>query len=101
MKTKNITQDDKLVGIIEEYSKKEIMPILLDYLDNLDSLDDESICVDYNDGTFFYLIGKEQFGDTDFRRTGIKRVIIDNGSTFQVYGDYTYRIEDGGYLYVE
>lgn len=101
MKSKNITQDGKLVGIIEEYSKKEIMSILLDYLNNLDFLEDESICVDYNDGTFFYLIGKEQFGDTDFRSTGIKKVIIDNGSTFQVYGDYTYRIEDGRYLYIE
>ena len=101
MKTKNITQDGNVIGIIEEYTKQEIMPLLLDYLDNLDSLDDESICVDYNDGTFFYLIGKEQFGGTGFRRTGIKKVIIDNGSTFQVYGKSTYRIEDGRYLYVE
>lgn len=100
MKIKHISQYFNEVGIIEQYTKQEIVPILLDYLDNLDSLDDENIYVEYNDGKYFQLIGKEQFGDTNFKRTGIKKVIIDNGSTFQVYGDYTYRIEDGC-LYVE
>ena len=84
------------VGIIEIYTKKEILSIIEDYITNIDSFDDESIYIEYNDGKYFYLIGKEQFGTiTTFKKRDIKKVVIDNGSTFQVNGKYKSRIEEG------
>lgn len=91
-----MTKQEFEVGTIELYAKKEILPIIEDYISNIDSLDDESIYVEYNDGKYFYLIGKEQFGTiTTFKKRDIKKVVIDNGSTFQVNGKYKSRIEEG------
>ena len=82
-------------GTIELYAKKEIISIIEDYINNIDSLDDESIFIQYKSGDSFYLIGKDHFGSiTTFKNRDIEKVIIDNGSTFQVCGKYQYRIED-------
>ena len=90
-----MTKQELDLGTIEAYSKKEIISIIEDYISNIYSLDDESIYVEYNDGKYFHLIGKEQFGTTTFKKRDIKKVVIDNGSAFQVNGEYKYRIENG------
>ena len=101
MKRLSITHYFEEIGTIEVYTKKEILPIIEDYINNIESLDDENIFIQYKNGKYFHLIGKEHFGTiTTFKKGDIEKVIIDNGSTFQVWGKYQYHIE-GGCLFVE
>ena len=90
MKTINIGNQ-----IIEEYtSLKEIVSMVVDnYITNMDYLiPDQTLYIEYKDGSSYYVSDCIEYGK--FKKTGIKKVIEDNGSTYAVYGNYSIRIED-------
>ena len=85
---------------VEEYKTlKGIMSRVMDnFINNKDYMtDDMTLYIEYKDGSTYYLGGS--FDDGKFKKTGIKNVIIDDG-TYAVYGDWIPRME-GGALYIE
>ena len=103
MKTIIVTHYFKEIGIIEKYTLKEIIQLIMDsYINNMDYItDDMSLYVEYKDGKYFQICGGNVYGNTKFKKTGIKRVIEDNGSTYSVYGPYKTRIECDEFLYID
>jgi len=85
--------------VYEYKTLKGIMSEIMDnFINNKDYMsDDMTLYVEYRDGSTYYLGGS--FDDDKFKKTGIKNVIIDNG-TYAVFGDWIPRIE-GGALYIE
>lgn len=78
--------------IIEECTRKEIVTNLEELIENKEEFDG-SIYVEYKDGRFYQLIDGEECGNRSYKRNDIYRIIVDNGSTYQVYGKYDYYVE--------
>lgn len=85
--------------VYEYKTLKGIMSEIMDnFINNKDYMsDDMTLYIEYKDGSTYYLGGS--FDDDKFKKTGIKNVVIDNG-TYAVFGDWIPRIE-GGALYIE
>lgn len=75
--------------IVEECSRKELVEEAASAVADARAgyyWDDCSIWIDYDDGTYFSYIEGDM--DGDFKKQHIKGIVIDNGSTYEVYGDY-------------
>lgn len=75
--------------IVEEYSRRELIEEIDDCLrDFRDGYiwDDYSIWVEYSNGGWFSYMEGDIEGR--FLKTNITGIIISNGSTYEVYGDY-------------
>lgn len=85
--------------VFEYKTLKGILQQIMDnFINNKDYMsDDMTLYIEYKDGSTYYLGGS--FDDGKFKKTGIKNVIIDDG-TYAVYGDWIPRYE-GGALYIE
>lgn len=86
MKAYTIT-DDNCKIIIEKYILKEVINLIMDnYINNKDYLDEEQyVSIEYKDGSSYTLYGNgEEIGK--FKKSGIVKVIEDNGNTYSVYG---------------
>ena len=86
MKAYTIT-DDNCKIIIEKYTLKEIIDLIMDnYINNKDYLVEEQyVFIEYKDGSSYILYGDgEEIGK--FKKTGIAKVIEDNGWTYSIYG---------------
>ena len=87
MKSYTITTDNNCELIIEKYTLKEIIDLIMDnYINNKDYLDEEQyVSIEYKDGSSYILYGDgEKIGK--FKKNGIAKVIEDNGCTYSVYG---------------
>ena len=86
------------ITCVEEYSRKEMLGRVDDLLDLLDTPNyiDDTVWIEYDDGSFFYLDAYYGVVEGSFKRQHIKGIIIDNGSTYEVYGKY--RLTDGNML---
>ena len=87
MKSYTITTDDNYQLIIEKYTLKEIINLIMDnYINNKNYLDEaQYVSIKYKDDSSYILYGDgEEIGK--FKKTGIAKVIEDNGCTYSVYG---------------
>lgn len=80
---------------------KEIKSMIMDcYINNKEYLIEQSLFIEYKDGTTYYLSDTEEEGT--FKKTGIKTVIESNPCTFSLYGDYRiYNVDDMDMEYSE
>lgn len=77
------------ITYVEECTRKELLESISYAVDDARSgyyWDDYSIWVEYDDGSYFSYIE----GDMDgvFRKQHIKGIIVSNGSTYEVFGQY-------------
>ena len=75
--------------IVEERSRKDLVETVSDAIEDARNgyyWDDCGIWVEYDDGGYFSYIDGDM--DGSFRKQHIKGIVIDNGSTSEVYGDY-------------
>lgn len=87
MKTYTITTKNNCELIIEKYTLKEIINLIIDnYINNKEYLNEEQyVSIEYKDGSSYTLYGNgEEIGK--FKKNGISKVIEDNGNTYSVYG---------------
>lgn len=71
------------------------------FTENMDSVsDDESLWVQYKDGSHFHVSGA--YVEGEYKKTGIETVIISNTSTNQAYGNFQiYNMDDTEEKYSE
>lgn len=69
----------------EHYTLKQ-MQYVIDAANDGDFTEDDTICIEYKDGSFFYYNGSEQL-DHKIRKTDIKAVIYQNAGTEAFYGE--------------
>lgn len=95
MKTYKINEQ-----IIEDCTLKEIKEIIMqDFIENRGYLsEDESLYIEYKDGSYYYLCSDGE--DGKFKKTGIKKVVIDNAETYQIYGHCDMRIMNDGVVMI-
>lgn len=100
MKTKTYATNHGIT-IVEECTRKEFAELAcelvsyFEFSDSLGILTDQTLSIDYHDGKSLYC--GDYYGiEGSFRKGGIAFGVIDNGSTYQVTGNYT--IDDNGIL---
>ena len=75
--------------IVEEFENlKEAKGMINDcFINNREYIgEDDSLYILYKDGSSYILTSNIEMGT--YKKTNIKAVIIDNGNTYQVYGNY-------------
>lgn len=75
--------------IVEEFENlKEAKDMIYDcFINNREFIgEDDSLYLLYKDGSSYILTNNIEIGS--YKKTNIKAVVIDNGNTYQVYGDY-------------
>lgn len=77
------------IVIVEEFENlKEAKDMINDcFINNREYIsEDDSLYVLYKDGSSYILTSSIEMGI--YKKTNIKSIVIDNGNTYQVYGDY-------------
>ncbi len=81
--------EDNVTIIIEEFENlKEAKDMINDcFINNREYFgEDDNLYILYKDGSEYVLSRHMEMGT--YKKTNIKAVVIDNGYTYQVYGDY-------------
>lgn len=86
------TKDFQIFEIFESL-KEAKATINQDYIDNMDYIsEDDTLFIKYKDGSYFSIF---DVVEGTYKKTGIETVIISNGSTTQIYGNYRiYNMDD-------
>lgn len=86
------TKGGQIFEIFENLSEAK-RTINDDYLNNMDYIsEDDTLFIKYKDGSIFSIF---DVVEGTYKKTGIETVILSNGSTTQIYGNYRiYNMDD-------